>query len=450
MMTRIEVGRPSFEVIKKQKKQENQIVRLELKGIVQNKVECADVEIDFNTLLSFVNLSSDLAVDFFFFSASVYGIDRFIERRKNSVDGWSRDFEISIPVSNVKLWELIKLDIEKMLSFLTGDYWRVSFYYNKFSFPKLSLEKEYEGDFTHVNLFSGGLDSLIGALDHLKSKTNERILLVSHYDRKMGGPKKDQEDLLKMINPIYGKQYVHVPSINVSLERSSIRKTETTLRSRSLLFSGMSFLIAQSKKVSSIVVPENGSVSLNFPLSSSRRSACSTRTTHPRVLSVLNFIWSKLDFDISIFNPYEFCTKGEMVLKCKDQDSLFNLLDTSNSCGKRGHRAHWDFSGTHCGVCMPCVYRRASVIGFNDKTSYGNDINNLDFKKKKGQDIAALLSFLNESFSKKEIQNELIVSGVCDMNKLDKYTDLVMRTRLELKEYVRVYGNNQIIVKSGL
>jgi 7-cyano-7-deazaguanine synthase in queuosine biosynthesis len=455
MKTKIKVHIPVYEVYKKTKK-ENKKVILELSAFLSSykgitKAE-AKIDVDFNDLLPFVNLASNVVVDFFFLTASIYGIDRFIERRKNSVDGWSRNMEIEFPVRDLSIWNNKKDEIEKMLSFLTGDYWSISFYQAEFSFPKDPMKNEFSGSFSQVNLFSGGLDSLIGALDHLKSKPSERIILVSHYDRKMAKPHKDQRDLLNLINPIYKDQYIQVPSINVSLEKSTI-KTETTLRSRSFLFSGMALLIAQSKSVSNIIVPENGSVSLNFPLSSSRRSACSTRTTHPTVLSFLSEIWRELGLTTSINNPYEFKTKGEMVSECKDQTNLLNMLGISNSCGKRGHRAHWDLgskTASHCAVCMPCVYRRAAVINFDDKTTYGNNLNNLDFKKKKGQDIGALLNFLKKPLTIKEIRNELIVNGIKDLEKLDEYADLVDRTRLELKEYINKLGNTELKKKAGL
>lgn len=453
MKTKIKVQAPVFDIPTNGSRKGDKIVNIELSTAIVGVPKVATVEIDFNSLLPFVNLASNDVVDFFLFTATIYGIDRFIERRANSVDGWSRDFEIEFPVRNVTIWNSAKDQIEKMLSFLTGDYWSVSFYQAKFDFPDMSLKKEFYENFTQVNLFSGGLDSLIGALDHLKSKPNEKLILVSHYDKHMGGPKKDQNEVLKLLHPIYGNQYTHLPSINVSLENSALKKTETTLRSRSLLFNGMALLIAEAKGLSKIIVPENGSVSLNYPLSSSRRSACSTRTTHPTVLTLISEIWLKFGLNLSITNPYEFKTKGEMVRDCEDQINLTTIVSASNSCGKHGHRAHWDLgfkSASHCAVCMPCVYRRAALLSINDLTTYGNDLNKLVFRTKKGQDMGALLNFLKKPLSLREIKNELIVNGIIDLEKLDKYAELVIRTRLELKQYISKLGNAELKRKAGL
>ena len=63
---------------------------------------------------------------------------------------------------------------------------------------------------------------------------------------------------------------------------------ETTLRSRSFLFISMAVLVADSiSQEMPVFIPENGTISLNFPLTPSRRSSCSTRTTHPHFLSLM-------------------------------------------------------------------------------------------------------------------------------------------------------------------
>lgn len=348
------------------------------------------LNIDFETILPFINLINKEVLDFFIISATVYGIDRFVERKQNSVDGWTRELKVNFPVHNPAKWNTCKEEMNKLLSFLTGDYWKVEFRKETFDLPKAALDKEYSILFAQVSLLSGGLDSLIGALDFLKQAPQQRILFVSHYDPQMHGPKGDQKDLIAEIQKIYSKQFAYIPSLRVSLDRTNVSR-ETTFRSRSLLFLGIALIAAQATNTQSIIVPENGTVSLNFPLSPSRRSSCSTRTTHPFVLDNVLSIWKILSIPTDIRNPYEFQTKGEMVNACKDQTNLSKLVALSNSCGKRGHRAHWTISGaSHCGVCMPCIYRRASLLKIGDGTTYGNTINSLaPFLSKKSQDVEA-------------------------------------------------------------
>lgn len=409
------------------------------------------VKIDFANLLQFAKVSSPVSFDFFVISTCVYGVDRLIKRRKNSVDGWSRELKIKFPVSVPSKWQTQKRQLDQLLSFLTGDYWEVEFYKSNFSLPKAVLNPHFEGIFEQVNLFSGGLDSLIGAIDFLKANPKKRILFVSHYDPQMHGPKGDQEVLLHKIRERYPDQFSSIPSARIYLDHSNDSK-ETTFRSRSILFMGIALLVAEAKGID-IIVPENGTVSLNYPLSPSRRSACSTRTTHPTLFLGIQKLWNDLAVKSLLTNPYELKTKGEMVNGCKDQVLLKELVSLSNSCGKRGHRVHWDEPGaTHCGVCMPCIYRRSALLVIQDKkTTYGSELNSLfPFQTKKGQDASACLDYLKKEIGKKEIRQELFINGLKDISKINSYINLIERTRNELKQWIATVGNRQIKSKAGL
>jgi hypothetical protein len=67
-----------------------------------------------------------------------------------------------------------------------------------------------------------------------------------------------------------------------------------------------------------LIIPENGTIALNIPLMSSRRSACSTRTTHPTFLSLLQNILTEIGIFNPMYNPYDLKTKGEMVDKSQN------------------------------------------------------------------------------------------------------------------------------------
>ncbi|MEO6282429.1 MAG: Qat anti-phage system QueC-like protein QatC [Dyadobacter sp.] len=424
-------------------------------NLVESSGRNATLNIDLETLLPFANLVSKEVFDFFTISASVYGIDRFVERKQNSVDGWSRELKVSFPVHDPSKWNYCKKELNSLLSFLTGDYWDVSFRKEVFDMPQVALTNEYSIQFAQVNLLSGGLDSLIGALDFLKQKPNEKVLFVSHYDPQMRGVLKDQGKVIPSLEKEYPNQFGYIPSIRIMLEKDSRVAREKTFRSRSILFVGLALIAAEATKTKSIMVPENGTVSLNFPLSVSRRSSCSTRTTHPYVLESIITLWSKLSIATRISNPYEFKTKGEMVVECfKNNTTHLGLIENSNSCGKRGHVKDWTNRGaTHCGVCMPCIYRQAALLTLKDKTDYGDLINNLfpgKEKRDKSQDSGAMLDFLNNPITKEEIKQELIVGGVKNLVKLNQFVEVVWRTRKELEQWVKKVGNSAIKLKAGV
>src|SRR5690606_28978528 len=85
------------------------------------------LNIDFETILPFINLVNKEVLDCFIISATVYGIDRFVERKQNSVDGWSRELKVNFPVHRPAKWNKCKEGMNRLLSFLTGDYWNIEF-----------------------------------------------------------------------------------------------------------------------------------------------------------------------------------------------------------------------------------------------------------------------------------------------------------------------------------
>ena len=411
-------------------------------GIVKNSA----AEIDMMMLSYFVGRVPAITTSFLYFSALIYAIDRSISREEHSIDGWSRELDVVIKIPCHEVYDAHRMRITAMLSYLTGDYWTLSFQ----EAPSFSLIKykkcDYFDDIAQVNLFSGGLDSLIGAIDFMTQYPKKKLFLASHYDSDMSGPRNDQEKLLHCFASKYSGQYV------VFSKRNSIRigskiSAETSCRSRSIMFIAIALQIAEYNK-SKIIIPENGSVSLNYPLSPSRRSSCSTRTTHPVVLNQVNKIFEDFGFTAQVENPYELMTKGEMVRDCKDLPYLLNILSDSNSCGKRTRRQFFydNRHATHCGHCMPCMYREASLVGYEDKTLYGNELDSL-FKQKQLQltdDFFAMLNFLKTDLTEDDIKKELRIAKVNTLPHFEKYVDLVVRTRTELISLISSKGSNEL------
>lgn len=182
------------------------------------------ISIDYETLLPFAISVNPEIRDFFLMTCSVYGIDRFVNRKQNSVDGWSRELDISFPVSDGKIWKDVKLDLQQLFSFLTGDYWQIDFYESDFVNPEIDLPIDFKEKYKRVNLFSGGLDSLIGAIDFLSTYPEDKILLASHYDPQMKGPLGDQSVLLEKLKTKYTGLFEHVPSIKVTLSQTTTKR----------------------------------------------------------------------------------------------------------------------------------------------------------------------------------------------------------------------------------
>ncbi len=428
-------------------------------GIVLNygspEVTEVSLHIDYRNLFEFTRKQDGTAFDLFLVASIVYGIDILLPRETMGFDGWSREIEICFPVDQIDEFNNGKDALEKTLCFLTGDLWTISFESRtvrrlyKFGSRQKAYNDAFRKRHKVVNLFSGGMDSLIGAINQLHN-SNDEVCLVSHTDSMFKGAKTDQEEILEEFKKKY-RHYFHIPT-RVDMGKHDIHGNEydkeTTLRSRSFLFLSMAVLVADSiDEVMPVHIPENGTISLNYPLTPSRRSSCSTRTTHPHFLELMEEFLRAIGLNHSIINDYQTCTKGEMAEECADRELLLRAYPYSCSCGKRGTRKDIrdDAHASHCGVCMPCVYRRAALHKIGESEAVGTDIFN---SHKRGvmdiPDMPALASYLRKDLTLQEIERGLLVNGPLPLNKLEEYAKVVMRTREEIKQWIRDEASDEV------
>src|SRR5882724_3143395 len=296
------------------------------------------------------------AWDFLTFALAVFATDRFLVRR-NAADGWTREIGLQVDLVDPAPWHPLNENIAGMLRFLTGDIWSVEFRDGGMRppnwHPKLT-------DRDCVCLFSGGLDSFIGAADI--TRTGRRPLLVSQASIKEAST---QQYLAGRLGLDQNRFAANV------LERYA-PPYEPSSRSRSILFLGYGIAAAstlpQSKNTIEVYLPENGLISLNPPFQWRRLGSLSTRTTHPHFINQLQRLLNNLDLRVQLINPYRWKTKGEMLANCKS-DVVRKFAHASYSCGK-GKRLN-----QHCGRCVPCIIRRAAFVKAKipDKTGYHVD-----------------------------------------------------------------------------
>ncbi len=238
----------------------------------------------------------------------VWAADKFLPRRA-APDAWTRKITLNLPVSPG--WLPLAPGLERLLNFLTGDDWTLKL-------REAPLDLGLKGEWPHpwrpdgVMLFSGGLDSLIGALDRLEA--GERLLLVSHYD--FGQLAAIQQALAAALLGHYGPDRVHHLGLRVQFPQAP----ELSTRSRSLLYLALGLAAAAScGPATPLIIPENGWISLNPPLTANRLGSCSTRTTHPHFLEQLTGLWQEVGLANPLVNPYKNLTKGEMVRGCRNR-----------------------------------------------------------------------------------------------------------------------------------
>ena len=296
------------------------------------------------------------AWDFLSIALSVIGADEGCTRT-TSPDGWTRQLDLTVSVADPVFWTTHSDQLVAALSILTGDVWRLDFIEGGLSPAPPKRAKRRPEDV--VCLLSGGVDSLIGALDLRASGKNP--LLVSQIAK---GDKKLQSFLARSIggngSHLQLNHMVHPP---IPSERSQ--------RARSLIFLGFGVLAATCLEAYGkgspvdLYMPENGFISVNVPLTPLRIGSLSTRTTHPYFIGLIQQLLSDAGLDVRIVNPYQFKTKGEMLVGCRDQTFLSKYVGATTSCGRYARSGF-----VHCGRCVPCLVRRAAFHRWgNDPTS---------------------------------------------------------------------------------
>ncbi len=315
---------------------------------------------------------ADRAWDLLSIALSVVATD-FTASRGSSPDGWTRQFDLVIAVQEPVFWDQNKILLQRMLRFLTTDIWNLQFIADGSNSPHPKKKAQLFQD--SVMLLSGGLDSLVGAID-LKAQKKDPFA-VSQIIR---GEKAAQDLFYRELGELSHIQLSH----NARFENEK----ETSSRARSLIFLAYGVVLATSLKSYeednriTLYVCENGFISLNPPLTPARLGSLSTRTTHPTFISHFQKLLNQSNLNVLIKNPYQFRTKGEMLSQCSDQTIIRKLAHHSISCGKFKRHNYM-----HCGRCVPCLIRRAAFAGWGqiDKTKYKysdlsiDDVNHSNF-----------------------------------------------------------------------
>ena len=330
------------------------------------------------------------ALDLYRISVAAYCADLRLPRRRVGYDDWTRQIILHVPVADARLWSSQVQTLRSLLSFLSGDRWQISLREQEVPAPTRpsghrhkhqGKEKEH-GPCTAVCLFSGGLDSFVGAADALAAGRN--LLLVSHVPEGLArwlSPA--QTDLKSRLAQAYQDRRLEHVRVTLNPPRPTEHAwKENTQRARSILFLGLGALAAAGIGDSApLIVPENGFISLNIPLTPGRIGSLSTRTTHPNTVSLYRQLLRGLAIRVPIELPYMFQTKGEMLSLAKDPEVVTRLASRSVSCASPNS---WSSAREeHCGYCVPCIIRRAamSAVGLDDASEYRLDI------RKPGRDL---------------------------------------------------------------
>jgi hypothetical protein len=294
----------------------------------------------------------------------VYVADQSHTRGGNGVEdmgaNWRRPLHFEMPVRRPDLWRRddVQAALRDVLSFLSEDHYTFDFReyreppaftgYLRFS------ETEYAFQPESVVLFSGGLDSLAGAVQEVVVE-GRPVLLVTHQ-----ASNKFINRMRTLRTMLDGRATGAKPlQVSVSINKDERLNREYTQRSRSFLYASLGAAVARMSGLDEVRFYENGTVSLNLPISRQVVGAKATRTTHPRVLAGFGRLFSLLaDRPVRVTNRFQWKTKAEVVRSIVDA-GCGGMIEWSSSCTHT-----WELSNAHphCGKCSQCIDRRFAVL----------------------------------------------------------------------------------------
>lgn len=314
----------------------------------------------------------DRCLDLLEIAAYVFAADRLTSRGSRvavEYQRWSRNFHFVVKVRDYEFWiqPRARDALETALRFATGDQgYKFTFQAGHTTPPTNLFDREefpieHEGDLS-VMLFSGGIDSLAGAVKRLE-ETDDHVCLVSHLSQ-VGTIRTQRTLASSLIQDYRGRVSPYQFKTNLQGARSK----DETQRSRPFLYGSIAFALATAFGRDRFYIFENGVTSLNFARRDDLINARASRTTHPQTIGRLTSLFSIIaEAPFSIETPFLWLTKSDVVKYLKGSGRGY-LLPSSVSCSRTYNSGQ---NATHCGECFQCLDRRIGIYGAG-----ANDLDN--------------------------------------------------------------------------
>lgn len=385
---------------------------------------------------------SPAAMDFLRLAMAAYCVDKLVSRVQ-AADAWTRELELRLPVHSVEAFVAQASTLQRAMDFLSGDRWQIAAEAHPGP-ASTRPDQLVSAQVDAVSLFSGGLDSLSGAIDQLAA--GERVVFVGHFDA--GITPERQLELWRALKEHFGASAVALRRL---LCRPQPRpqgldhalpagEREVTTRARSLLFIAAGVAVANAIDARCpVVMPENGFIGINVPLTAARQGSLSTRTTHPHFLALIADVLDGLGLAHELRNPYRLQTKGEILAGSADPGLLAALAPRSLSCSHPEASRHRTGKEGNCGYCWPCLIRRAAMhhIGWDATAEYIFDaLTDTDLLRptsESGDDLRAAVASLHDAPSGFSV----LRNGPVAPDLVQAFFDVHRRGRAELSAWLR-------------
>lgn len=332
-------------------------------------------------------LTDPTARDLVEFAKAVFLADRAF-RRSTRLGSQGRRISIRVPVHSVELWSKAAPILEQIARFVSADDWNISFTKAKQTSRSQSTT-QFVNKKSVVALFSGGLDSLCGAA-YLYIKDAEPVF-VTHSPP---GQKRVSNLVREMARKL-GKSELADATQFVSFRLAPIERNpagfrsmfqEPSRRTRPLFFLSLAGAVAIDRKIPTIQMSENGALAINLPIRADAYGARCARQAHSEALRLFQLLLKTICPSVKnwrVMNPFEDMTKGEASTILGMAKSFARESVSCEYVGKQAatirawkkrHRIYAKKLGTgpECGICIPCIVRRAALkkAGIKDDSSW--------------------------------------------------------------------------------
>lgn len=282
----------------------------------------------------------------------------FVERdlRRPAKTNRIRSIGVRLPVRDPDRWRPVALILERLLGFMGGYGWSVSFSESDRP-PHRSLSATDE-EKAAIALHSGGVDGTCG-LGWLRERAAS-TQLGSFYTSQ----RRQQEQIANELG--FGK-----PSgLRAVWRTKASHRGRGGFAYRSFLFLSFGTALARSFGAETLYQFENGFLAAAIPPAP---SYFPTRHAHPRYHRLFMELIAGLGIDVQVENPFRWLTKRQAVEQFRrayaDLDADAVLARTQSCWFFNYHQFPSRFESErirlgpseHCGACVPCLVRRTAL-----------------------------------------------------------------------------------------
>jgi 7-cyano-7-deazaguanine synthase in queuosine biosynthesis len=295
----------------------------------------------------------NIASDMLDIAMSVHFLER--DQRKKAETNRVRQINAQLPVRCKDFWESRAEPLCALLRFMGGHDWNIKF--RKSAAQKYVAGATVDRKYGQVVLNSGGMDSTCGLSSLIPQAS--KIRLASFYTLNS----KIQRDIAEQLG------FAEPSRMRAVWRDRHERRGNGALSYRSFLFLSFGAVVARSFGASKLLQFENGILAHAVPPAA---SYFTTRHAHPKTHRLFCELIASAGFKVKVENPFLNKTKGEEVTACRKAlrpARADRILAQTDSCWyfhyyrvpvRYGSGAIPKDPRRHCGVCIPCLIRRAA------------------------------------------------------------------------------------------